>query len=153
VTPGSADAAARFDRTRTGHQGDMAPPAPTGEHELRIAFVDPGGVVPEAVAIHVNFGILSGREATLAEIDRLAGALLARAERLTIVSEVRHEIDRHSEAAVHQVRIEVPAGDGDRVELERWLVDEAERWARRCIAERTGGAASPDLAGPSDLAG
>jgi hypothetical protein len=46
--------------------------------------------------------------------------LLARLERVTIVSEVRHEIHAHSEAAVHLVRIAVehvePALSG---ELER----------------------------------
>jgi hypothetical protein len=57
---------------------------------------------------------------------------------VTIVSEVRHEIDRHSEAAVHQVRIEVPAHEADAPEkLEGWLVDQAERWARQCLSERS----------------
>ena len=31
------------------------------------------------VAVHVNFGVFTGREATLAEIDRLAATLLDRA--------------------------------------------------------------------------
>jgi hypothetical protein len=91
------------------------------------------------VAIHVNFGVFTGREATLAELDRLGAALLDRVAHVTIVSERRYEIDRHSEAAVHQVRIEVPPDDevsGDD-QLEGWIVDQSERWARRCIAERT----------------
>jgi hypothetical protein len=89
-------------------------------------------------AVHVNFGVFTGREATLAEIDRLAAWLLDRVPHVTIVSEVRHEIDRHSEAAVHQVRIEVPPNDilGPLEELESWLVDQAERWAHQCVAER-----------------
>jgi hypothetical protein len=62
------------------------------------------------VAVHVNFGVYTGREATLAEIDRLAASLLERVPHVTIVSEVRHEIDRHSEAAVHQVRSVGPGG-------------------------------------------
>ena len=90
------------------------------------------------VAVHVNFGVFTGREATLAEIDRLAASLLDRVPHVTIVSEVRHEIDRHSEAAVHQVRIEVPVHEADAPEkLEGWLVDQAERWARQCLSERS----------------
>ena len=91
------------------------------------------------IAVHVNFGVYTGREATLAEIDRLAASLLDRLPHVTIVSEVRHEIDRHSEAAVHQVRIEVPPHESEvrPEQLESWLIDEAERWARRCLAERS----------------
>jgi hypothetical protein len=91
------------------------------------------------ITVHVNFGVFTGREATQAEIDRLAAWLLERVEHVTIVSEVRHEIDRHSEAAVHQVRIDVPPHDGTSAvyELERWIVEQAEHWARMCIADRT----------------
>jgi hypothetical protein len=91
------------------------------------------------VTVHVNFGVLTGREATLAEIDRLAASLLDRVPRMTIVSETRHEIDRHSTAAVHRVRIDVPPDDGAAPdeELEGWIVDRAERWARQCLAERS----------------
>ena len=91
------------------------------------------------VAVHVNFGVYTGREATLAEIDRLAASLLDRVPHVTIVSEVRHEIDRHSEAAVHQVRIEVPPHESQAPpeQLESWVVEQAERWARQCLAERS----------------
>jgi hypothetical protein len=91
------------------------------------------------ISVHVNFGVFTGREATLAEIDRLAATLLDRVEHVAIVSEVRHEIDRHSEAAVHQVRVEVPRAGAlaERDELLRWLLDETERWAQRCSAERS----------------
>ena len=94
------------------------------------------------VAVHVNFGVYTGREATLAEIDRLAASLLDRVPHVTVVSEVRHEIDRHSEAAVHQIRIEVPPHEPEvrPEQLESWLLDEAERWARRCLAERSAAA-------------
>jgi hypothetical protein len=92
------------------------------------------------IAIHVNFGVFAGREATLAEIDRLAAWLLDRVPQVTIVSEIRHEIDRHSEAAVHQIRIEVPPLDGAAPDdLEQWLVEQAETWARLCIADRPTG--------------
>ena len=106
----------------------------------QIAFAAPVEPPPApAVAVHVNFGVFTGREATLAEIDRLAASLLDRVPHVTIVSEVRHEIDRHSEAAVHQVRIEVPPHEAGAPleQLEGWVVDRAERWARQCLSERS----------------
>jgi hypothetical protein len=106
----------------------------------RLAFGS-GDEPPQSphIVVHVNFGVFTGREATPAEIDRLAGWLLDRVEHVTIVSEVRHEIDTRSEAAVHQVRIEVPKGDAvdPPAELEPWLVERAELWARTCMADRT----------------
>lgn len=105
----------------------------------QIAFAANDEPARPDVAVHVNFGIYAGREATLAEIDRLAASLLDRIPHVTIVSEIRHEIDRHSEAAVHQVRIEVPPQDGNGApdQLQAWLVEQAERWARQCVAERS----------------
>jgi hypothetical protein len=105
----------------------------------QIAFATREEPVPKPqIAVHVNFGVFTGREATQAEIDKLAAWLLDRVEQVTIVSEVRHEIDRHSEAAVHQVRIEVPRLNGGEPELlEAWIVEQAEHWAHVCIADRT----------------
>jgi hypothetical protein len=91
------------------------------------------------VVVHVNFGVFAGREATPAEIDRLAEWLLDRVSHVTIVSEMHHEIDAHSEAAVHQIRIEI-GDEGKPEELEPWLVERAELWARTCIADRTAAA-------------
>jgi hypothetical protein len=112
----------------------------SGEPSPQIAFAanEKPPTTPR-VAVHVNFGVLTGREATLAEIDRLAWWLLDRVPHVTIVSEVRHEIDRHSQAAVHQVRIEVATHEAGTpaAQLESWLVDQAEWWARRCLAERS----------------
>jgi hypothetical protein len=96
---------------------------------------------PPALEVRVNFGMFAGREATPAEIDDLATQLLEKVGSVSIVSEERHEIDTHSEAAVHQVRIEVDADSlpeelGRREELAGRLVETAERWAGACIAER-----------------
>jgi hypothetical protein len=96
---------------------------------------------PPALEVRVNFGMFAGREATPAEIDDLAGQLLDKVAPVSIVSEERHEIDTHSEAAVHQVRIEVNAASlpddrRKREELARRLIETAERWATACIAER-----------------
>lgn len=96
---------------------------------------------PPALEVRVNFGMFAGREATPAEIDELAAQLLEKVAPVSIVSEERHEIDAHSEAAVHQVRIEVnseslPPERHRREELAGRLIEIAERWAAACIAER-----------------
>ena len=96
---------------------------------------------PPAIEVRVNFGVYAGREATPAEIDRLAEWLLDEIGDVSIIAEDRHEIDAHVEASVHQVRIEVAAdrtpGPGPaRDELERRLLERAEHWARLCMAER-----------------
>lgn len=96
---------------------------------------------PPALEIRVNFGMFAGREATPAEIDDLAAQLLDKVTEVAIVAEDRHEISSHSEAALHQVRIEVsgadlPDTDYEQDELRGRLVESAERWARECIAGR-----------------
>jgi hypothetical protein len=96
---------------------------------------------PPALEVRVNFGMFAGREATPAEIDELATQLLEKVGAVSIVSEERHEIDTHSEAAVHQVRIEVgadslPEERRSREELAGRVIETAERWAGDCIAER-----------------
>ena len=96
---------------------------------------------PPGLEIRVNFGVFAGREATPAEIDELAGVLREKVHELAIVSEDRHEFGDHSEAEVHQVRIEVPTealpGKEDEVvELRGRVLEAAERWAQACIDER-----------------
>ena len=96
---------------------------------------------PPAIEVRVNFGVFAGREATPAEIDRLAEWLLDEVGAVSIVSEERHEIDTSAEASVHQVRIEidpdrVPADATGRADVERRLLERAEYWARQCVAER-----------------
>jgi hypothetical protein len=83
--------------------------------------------------VRVNFGIFAGRDATPAEIDRLAEWLLDEVGEVTIVSEERHEIDAHGEAVIHQVRIAVEQNDP---ETTRRIVERAEHWAKVCAAER-----------------
>jgi hypothetical protein len=83
--------------------------------------------------VRVNFGMFAGRDATPAEIDRLAEWLLDEVAEVSIVSEARHEIDSHGEAAVHQVRIEVAVGEPG---LDERILERVEHWARLCVAER-----------------
>ena len=99
------------------------------------------GHEPPAIEVRVNFGVYAGREATPAEIDRLAAWLLDEVGEVSIISEERHEIDPHVEASVHQVRIEVaservPAEPRARAEVEERILERAEHWARMCVTER-----------------
>ena len=96
---------------------------------------------PPALEVRVNFGMYAGREATPAEIDDLAAALLQQVGAVSIVAEERHEIDDRSEASIHQVRIEIDSESlpSDRDELQELgvrVVVAAEQWAQACIAER-----------------
>ena len=104
-----------------------------------MAFVVPRHE-PPAIEIRVNFGVYAGREATPAEIDRLAEWLLDEVQDISIISEERHEIDASVEASVHLVRIEltdgVPDDPTEREALQRRILARAEHWARQCVAER-----------------
>ena len=110
-----------------------------GSYEPVIAFAT-RTVEPPALEIRVNFGMFAGREATPAEIDSLAGALMEKVSEVAIVAEGRHEIGPHSEASLHQVRIEVrdelPDDDHALDEFRGRLIETAERWALECIEER-----------------
>jgi gamma-glutamylcyclotransferase (GGCT)/AIG2-like uncharacterized protein YtfP len=86
---------------------------------------------PELV---VNFGVFSGREATEAEIYRLAQRLLEELDSVEIVSERRYEFDAEVEATVHQVRIMLPgSADGREGDLMPIVAD----WAHDSIGERS----------------
>jgi hypothetical protein len=84
--------------------------------------------------IRVNFGVITGREATAAEIEELARELHPRLDAFAIVAEHRYEFAGEVEAAVHQVRIE--AEDRIDEELRGRLLEIAERWAEACAADR-----------------
>ncbi|MGB2953904.1 MAG: hypothetical protein WBB74_11025 [Gaiellaceae bacterium] len=108
--------------------------------EVPIAFAT-REIEPPGLEIRVNFGMFSGRKATPAEIDELAARLLPKIEEVSIVAEERHEIGEETEAALHQIRIEVqadhvPADERDADVLAGRLVEAAESWARECFAER-----------------
>jgi hypothetical protein len=95
--------------------------------EFPIAFVDRGSVV-------VNFGILCGREATQAELDRLALVLRrsgAGAE-MTITAERRQDYAPGFESVVHQVRV-TPA-DSPTTRLVETICCQ---WALSCAEDRS----------------
>jgi hypothetical protein len=81
----------------------------------------------------VNFGVFSGRQATPAEVERLAQDLLEELESVEIISEQRYEFARDIEATVYRVRVEVPPGNGHLTPALREIVED---WARDCIGER-----------------
>jgi hypothetical protein len=85
---------------------------------------------PEVV---VNFGVFSGRDATEAEVYRLAQSLLDEIDSVEIICEQRYEFDEDVEASVYQVRVELPRHEEARVGHFASLV---EGWAADCIAER-----------------
>jgi hypothetical protein len=89
---------------------------------------------PPALQIRVNFGVFAGRAATPAELDELGATLLEQVRQVSIVAEDRHEMSPDSEAAVYQVRVDLP--DGADSSLEGRLVLLAEQWARMCVSER-----------------
>ena len=96
---------------------------------------------PSDREIRVNFGVLTGREATSAEVDELARELHARLASFSIVAEQRHEFAGDVEASVHQVRIEAEAPIDD--ELRGRLLEIAERWASACAADRHADVVTP----------
>ncbi len=85
--------------------------------------------------IRVNFGVITGREVTAAEVDELARELSSRVDAFSIVAEQRYEFAGDVEATVHQVKIEVEKPI--EVEFRGRLVEIVERWADACAAERT----------------
>ena len=106
-----------------------------GAHEPAIAFAT-RAIEPPALEIRVNFGMFAGREATSAEIDDLATQLLDKVTEVAIVAEYRHEISAHSEAALHQVRIEVSGDDlpDEEHELDELRGSRASRRDRRGLS-------------------
>ena len=84
-----------------------------------------------ALEVRVNFGLLTGREATPAELDDLAGRLVPLLGSVSLVAEHRQETDGHAEAELHQVRIDL-ASDAPADEV----VAVAEQWVDDCFDSR-----------------
>ena len=96
----------------------------------RLVFQEERDGRPELV---VNFGVFSGREATEAEIYRLAQTLLEELDSVEIVAEQRFEFASDVEATVHQVYVELPQSAEGR---EQELATLVEAWAEDSIGER-----------------
>ena len=83
--------------------------------------------------VRVNFGVLTGRQVTPAEIDDLARLLRTIAPTFEIVAEERHEFGDSIEMSVHQVVIEM-AETGEDVAKD--VIGTAEIWASACYQAR-----------------
>jgi hypothetical protein len=105
----------------------MLPEQHTAEDSLPVTFVNDDG------SIMINFGILCGREATQAELDRLAQALYDEAGAgpdITIVASRRQDYGHGIETVTHQVCVEATG-----------LLSAApeavcQAWVERCARER-----------------
>ena len=84
-----------------------------------------------ALEVRVNFGLLTGREATPAELDDLGARLVPVLGSVSLVAEHRQETDGHAEAELHQVRIDL--GPDEPVDEVAAIADQ---WARDCYASR-----------------
>lgn len=95
-----------------------------------LVFIAPGA---DGVAeLVVNFGIYAGRDATPAEIERLARSFLSDLRALEIICEQRYEFTPETEATVYRVRVLAPGARARADELRNAVA----AWARDCIAER-----------------
>ena len=93
--------------------------------ELPASFTEGDG------SVVVNFGILTGREATIAEVDRLARSVaLAGAGDIWIVAQRTHDYGDGVETMIHQVVARTDLADRD--ELERLCT----LWVHECAADR-----------------
>ena len=96
--------------------------------DLTTAFVRT--VTDGTVEVVVNFGPLSGREATQAEVDRLARRLLTVAAGVRVHAVRTHDMGPDRETIVHQVVVEADASaehaDAVRAICEAWALDCAE---------------------------
>ena len=85
------------------------------------------------VEVVVNFGPLSGREATLAEVDRLARRLCEVMPEARVHAVRTHDMTRGAESVVHQVVVEAGDAEGD-AETMRSI---SEGWAKECAEDRS----------------
>jgi hypothetical protein len=96
---------------------------------------------PAGLEIRINFGVFAGRDATTAELEELGRLLLPEAGEVSIIGEERHELAKHAEVVLHQVRVSIPPDavpddPSERKQFCERLVTLAEIWARQCIKER-----------------
>lgn len=98
--------------------------------EFPVAFAaDDGSVV-------VNFGVLTGREATQAELDRLARALRhgGAGDEMTITAARRQDYGRRVETVSHQVRVSL---GGSATPSTSWVQAACGEWAMSCAEDRS----------------
>lgn len=95
-----------------------------------VAFAtDDGSVV-------VNFGLLTGREATQAELDRLALALRqgGAGTEMTITAARRQDYGRRAETVLHQVQVSLPQSATSPAS---WVEAVCGEWVMSCAEDRS----------------
>ena len=98
--------------------------------DFPVAFaVDDGTVV-------VNFGLLTGREATQAELDRLALALRrgGAGPEMTITAVRRQDYGPHAETVSHQVQVSLSSSSPPPTS---WVEAVCTEWAMSCAEDRS----------------
>ena len=108
----------------------MAAPGTQIDVEAPIAFI--ADELDLGLEVVVNFGVLTGREATQAEVDRLAKAIRPEVEHLAIIAARRHEYADTSDTVVHQVLVQAAGPDGGAERIRALCED----WAAECAADR-----------------
>jgi hypothetical protein len=98
--------------------------------DTTIAFVRTVG--PGRPELVVNFGLLCGREATIAEVDRLARRFCDVLGETRIHAVRTHDMSPGSESVIHQV-----VADGGGTSDAETLRAICEAWAKECAADRT----------------
>src|SRR5262245_65362672 len=103
----------------------------TADHDgFPVAFsADDGSVV-------VNFGLLTGREATQAELDRLALALRrgGAGDEMTITAARRQDYGSRAETVSHQVEVALTSSS---TPPSAWLEAICDAWVRNCANDRS----------------
>jgi hypothetical protein len=99
--------------------------------DLTTAFVR--STADGTVDVVVNFGPLSGREATQAEVDRLARRVLTVAGDVRVHAVRTHDMGSDHETIVHQVVVEAEAS-ADQADAVREICED---WALDCAEERS----------------
>jgi hypothetical protein len=92
-----------------------------------------------AIEVRINFGVFAGRNATQAEIEKLARSLDDVVESFAVVAEERHEFGGSVEVSLRQIVIAIDEKHaGDDVDgLRERVMALGERWAAACIAARS----------------
>ena len=87
-------------------------------------------------SIVVNFGLLTGREATQAELDRLALALRrgGAGGEMTITAARRQDYGPRAETVSHQVQVSLARSSPPPAS---WVEATCDAWARSCAEDRS----------------
>ena len=96
----------------------------------------PAAFAADDGSVLINFGVLTGREATQAELDRLAHALRqggAGAE-MTITAARRQDYGQGAGTVLHKVQVSLPHSAAPPT---AWVIEVCSEWAISCAEDRS----------------